>query len=198
MRMNRIALILFFACLALFATGCCQRGSNSGESGGKLPKNPGTGHTPPKKDEGGKANLVEQPLGILEKTGLNYSIDSKGKSIRGNKPGGGAFFEQQYVEGIDLMEKGEFTKAVSVFEAIIKRYPNTEEASVAELCIAELYFRNKSNSLALQAYERIVENYPNSHAAENARSGIKYLKDFEIYEKDHVPTDIEDRKRRGY
>ncbi len=139
--------------------------------------------------------VVDSPLEALEKTGLNYSLDSRGKK---QKQVGSAFFETQYLEGIKLMEAGEFTKAVSVFEAIGEKYPNSEEASVAELCIAELYFRSKSNQLALETYKKIIEKYPNSHAAENARAGVKYLQDFEKYEQEHIPSDVEDRKRRGY
>jgi outer membrane protein assembly factor BamD (BamD/ComL family) len=96
------------------------------------------------------------------------------------------------------MEKGEFGKAISLFDELIKRYPNSEEASIAELCIAELHFRNKSNDLALKAFERIVELYPQSHAAENARSGIDYLRSIERFENEYVSPDVEARKRKGY
>lgn len=199
MKTLRILSILVLVSLIAIMNGCCKRGTVQtgfeNQSSGSDSVKQGNA----KKQSGGKnANLVEQPLDILSRTGLNYSIDSKGNVSKGGPQKSGVFFETKYTEGIDLMEKGEFTKAVSIFEAIVERYPNSEEASVAELCIAELYFRNKSNSLALQAYEKIVENYPNSHAAENAKAGIKYLKDFEIYEKEHISSDIEDRKRRGF
>lgn len=182
----------------LSADGCCRRQNGVSD----LPAGPDSrpqpnSATPSQPD--GKTAAADRPAELLEKTGLNYSID-------GVKPGAkkapsatnNSFFEKQYLEGVQLMEKGEFSKAIELFDELVKRYPNTEEASIAELCIAELYFRNKSNERALQIYERIVANYPQSHAAENARAGIDYLKNFEKYEQEHISPDVESRKRRGY
>lgn len=144
------------------------------------------------------ASTVEKPLELLDKTGLNYSIDQDGK-VPGDKKRSevSSFFEKQYMHGVELMEKGEFSEAITLFDELVKRYPNTEEASIAELCIAELYFRNKSNDMALQIYQRIVEKYPHSHAAENARAGIDYLQSFDRFADEHVSPEIEARKRRG-
>ncbi len=200
--MNKTVLKAFTAILLpavlLSADGCCRRQDGSADS----PVAPGSHPQLNTKAAGqseGKTAVADRPVELLEKTGLNYSID-------GVKPGAkkapsatnNSFFEKQYLEGVQLMEKGEFSKAIELFDELIKRYPNTEEASIAELCIAELYFRNKSNERALQIYERIVANYPQSHAAENARAGIDYLKNFEKYEQEHISPDVESRKRRGY
>jgi tetratricopeptide (TPR) repeat protein len=195
--MTRLRIVtICLACLLITGlTGCCQRTRTPGKK--PVPVDAGNEFTGTQKRPG-KDSVAEQPLDILAKTGLNYSIDSRGKTAGAQKQNANAFFEKQYLEGIELMEKGEFTKAISLFETISQRYPNSEEASVAELCIAELYFRNKSNHLALKVYKEIVEKYPNSHAAENARAGIAYLQDFEKYEKEYVPADVDDRRRRGY
>lgn len=181
--------------ITFFAPGCCQKKVVPGKKSGAATevKTSGSGKTAPKGE-----TVIEQPMDILQKTGLNYSLDSGTTKPGAKKLANNAFFETQYLEGIALMEKGEYSKAVSVFEEISKRYPNSEEASVAKLCIAELYFRNKANDLALKTYEEIVEKFPNSHAAENAMAGIKYLKDFEKYEQEYIPADVEDRQRRGY
>ncbi len=193
---GKILLLIVLAAMTAAMSGCCGRGAKQvpGQKGSAV--SPAAGKKDPAKS-GAKTDLVERPLDILEKTGLNYSLDNRGKMPDSVKKSTSAFFETQYLEGIQLMEKGDFTKAVTVFEGIAQRYPNSEEASVAELCIAELYFRSKSNNLALQAYKQIVEKYPDSHAAENARAGIRYLEDFEKYEQEHIPSDVEDRKRRG-
>ncbi len=193
MRKNLVYLLII--CLAAFATGCCRKNNGSDATNGKQNKagKPARGNQPEQNED-----LVNRPLDILQQTGLNYSLDSRGQKPGVIKPPANAFFETQYLQGINLMEKGEYSKAVSLFEAIVQRYPNSEEASVAELCIAELYFRNKANDKALETYQEIVEKYPNSHAAENARAGIKYLQDFEQYEQEYIPADVEDRKRRGY
>ena len=181
----------------LLSDGCCRRQNGSADSQSGPGSRPQSGSADVDLPDG-KTAVVDRPVELLEKTGLNYSID-------GVKPGAkkapsatsNSFFEKQYLEGVQLMEKGEFSKAIELFDELVKRYPNTEEASIAELCIAELYFRNKSNERALQIYERIVANYPQSHAAENARAGIDYLKNFEKYEQEHISPDVESRKRRG-
>lgn len=194
--MKKTTLLLGLLLSALLLnTGCCNRQPDPKTSSGSSAKNTGANKAG-SADQ--KDNVVDRPLDILSQTGLNYSLDSARQKSQTKAGAPGAFFETQYLEGIALMEKGEYTKAVSLFEAIVQRYPNSEEASVAELCIAELYFRNKSNDRALEAYKQIVEKYPNSHAAENARSGIRYLEDFEKYEQEYVPADAEDRKRRGF
>ena len=193
--MRKSLVYILIICLAAFASGCCRKNKVSDAENGRSnnANRPAQGNQPQKNDD-----LVNRPLDILQQTGLNYSLDSRGQKAGAIKPGANAFFETQYLEGITMMEKGEYSKAVSLFEAIVQRYPNSEEASVAELCIAELYFRNKANDKALETYQEIVEKYPNSHAAENAKAGIKYLQDFEKYEQEYIPADIEDRKRRGY
>lgn len=190
--------VVLLPAVLLFSGGCCRRQNGASE----LPAGPGNkpqqkSEAPAQPDE--KTVVVDRPAELLEKTGLNYSIDGVKPSAK-NAPlaASNSFFEKQYLEGVRLMEKGEFSKAIELFDELIKRYPNTEEASIAELCIAELHFRNKSNERALQIYERIVANYPQSHAAENARAGIDYLKNFEKYEQEHISPDVESRKRRGY
>lgn len=193
--MKKISVYILVIVIAGFAAGCCKKNADTTKKGpataetGKTVK----GNQPQKND-----NMVDRPLDILQQTGLNYSLDNRGEKAKAIKPPANAFFETQYLQGITLMEKGEYSQAVSLFEAIAERYPNSEEASVAELCIAELYFRNKANDMALQTYQEIVQKYPNSHAAENARAGIKYLEDFEKYEQEYIPADVEDRKRRGF
>lgn len=194
----KVFVALLLPVVLLFSDGCCRRQNGSSDPstvpGSRSQQSSQTAGQPDN-----KTAVVDRPAELLEKTGLNYSID-------GVKPGtkkapsatSNSFFEKQYLEGVQLMEKGEFSKAIELFDELVKRYPNTEEASIAELCMAELYFRNKSNERALQIYERIVANYPQSHAAENARAGIDYLKNFEKYEQEHISPDVESRKRRGY
>ncbi len=189
-----LTLVLALAA-ALLMAGCCRK--NAGEIPG-VKKNETSGSVGESSGGSGKPETVDvRPTELLDNTGLNYSIDSKpGAKKTGEKSS--SFFEKQYLEGVQMMEKGEFSQAINVFDELIKRYPNSEEASIAELCIAELYFRSKANELALKAYERIVENYPNTHAAENARAGIDYLRNIQRYEEEYISPDAESRRRRGY
>lgn len=193
--MKKISVYILVIVIAGFAAGCCKKNTDPAK---KAPATADSGKTVKGNQPQKNDNLVDRPLDILQQTGLNYSLDNRGEKAKATRPPANAFFETQYLQGITLMEKGEYSQAVSLFEAIAERYPNSEEASVAELCIAELYFRNKANDLALQTYQEIVQKYPNSHAAENARAGIKYLEDFEKYEQEYIPADVEDRKRRGF
>ncbi|HAE40611.1 MAG TPA: hypothetical protein DCG57_18555 [Candidatus Riflebacteria bacterium] len=196
MRKAFYSLLIVVALLQL--TGCCGRstlpppGRPENASSAKAAAGSVTASS-------SQSVTVERPLEMLDSTGLNYSIDTPGGVSGGKKKSEtGSFFEKQYMQGVELMEKGEFTNAITLFDELAKRYPNTEEASIAELCIAELYFRNKSNDMALKIYQRIVETYPHSHAAENARAGIEYLQSFDRFADEHVSPDIEGRKRRGY
>ncbi len=194
---EKYAAIALLVMSVLLTDGCCRRNSVApGSSTQPGMTSPAVSQT--KKQADGQKAIADRPVELLEKTGLNYSIDGSKVAGKPSAAAAGGFFEKQYMQGVELMEKGDYGKAIELFDELIKRYPNTEEASIAELCIAELYFRNKSNDRALQAYERIVTNYPQSHAAENARAGIEYLKNFEKYEQEYVSPDVEARKRRGY
>ncbi len=197
--LEKLATAILLIAVFLLADGCCRKTGNApGDSGHSGQQAQQTQQTEAGKRPDGTIAAAERPVELLEKIGLNYSIDGSGVAKKSGAAVNNSFFEKQYLQGVDLMEKGEYTKAIELFDELVKRYPNTEEASIAELCIAELFFRNKSNDRALQAYERIVANYPQSHAAENARAGIAYLKNFEKYEQEYVSPDVESRKRRGY
>lgn len=195
MQKARYSLLILSVCLLWQLTGCC--GQKTLPPPGRAE---GTAKQPSTTVASGSGDLstVEKPLEMLDKTGLNYSIDQAQSPGDSKKSAAGSFFEKQYMQGVELMEKGEYSEAITLFDELVKRYPNTEEASIAELCIAELYFRNKSNDMALQIYQRIVEKYPHSHAAENARAGIEYLQSFDRLADEHVSPEIEARKRRGH
>ena len=90
----------------------------------------------------------------------------------------------------------DLVKAKKIFEDMLREYPMGEEASIATLCIAEVYFRQRNNEAALELYREIVEKYPGTQAAQNAAEGIKYLESFAKHEASFVPPDVEDKKRR--
>lgn len=104
--------------------------------------------------------------------------------------------ERKLIQSIKFMQNGDYSNALPLLEEIVKNYPNSEEASVAEYCIAEIYFRNKANDRALQKYKEIVQKYPNTLAAENAKEAIVYLETFSEIEKDYISPDVDDKKRR--
>ncbi|MBP5469009.1 MAG: tetratricopeptide repeat protein [Candidatus Riflebacteria bacterium] len=143
-------------------------------------------------------SIPDESSKILDKTGLSYSID------RTPAPRAPTFtyfsdFERKYVEGIKYLEAGsteDLVKAKKIFEDMLREYPLGEEASIATLCIAEVYFRQRNNEAALELYREILKKYPGTQAAQNAAEGIKYLESFAKHEASFVPPDVEDKKRR--
>ena len=106
-------------------------------------------------------------------------------------------FNQKYSAGLQLFETGEMGKALEVFEEIVKSYPGSDEASMAEYRIAQIHFRNRANNMALETYKRIVAQYPLSPVSENAAAAIKYLESFEQHEKTYISPDADDTRRRN-
>ncbi len=183
---NYLIILLLFAVM-LNTTGCCKKKERKVNH---VPKT--TDEEEPPKD----VSVPDDASKLLEKTGLSYSIDRRPSS---SPPVYNSFsiFEKQYLDGVKKLESGDFDKAMSVFQEILKEYPEGEEASIAALCIAEIYFRSKNNEAALKLYKEIIKKYPGTQAAQNAAEGIKYLEGFAKHENAFISPEAEDRKRRG-
>lgn len=106
-------------------------------------------------------------------------------------------FERRYEKGIEFLEKQDYGEASRIFEQLLSESSDPQDASVAAYCLAEICFRNKANTRALELFKDIVEKYPGTPAADNAKAGIEYLENFHKHEADYVSPDVEDRKRRG-
>ena len=180
-------IILLALVVLLNTTGCCKKKETKIN---RVPKT--TDIEEPPKD----ISVPDDASKLLDKTGLSYSIDRRPPA---SPPVFNSFsiFERQYLDGIKKLEAGELDKAMSVFQDILKEYPEGEEASIAALCIAEIYFRSKNNQAALKLYKEIIEKYPGTQAAQNAAEGIKYLEGFAKHENTFISPEAEDRKRRG-
>jgi tetratricopeptide (TPR) repeat protein len=185
--------------LVLGITGCgCSRtvkpaGSNPSSPEGVVVSD----RKPLKPEDAQKAARSAFPW--LE-AGVN--VDGKPLSVSGGgrntarKPG--EEFNRRYSEGLQFMETEKLGDALKIFEDIIKNYPGTEEASMAEYRVAQIHFKNKSNQAALESYKRIVTQYPSSPIAENARAAITYLESFEKHESTYVSPEADDKRRRGF
>ena len=171
----------------LNTTGCCNKKVQKNNRISKISDNDSSVRDISVPDDSSK---------ILDKTGLSYSIDRRPAA---NPPVFSSFslFERQYLDGIQKLEAGQLEKALSVFQDLLKEYPEGEEASIATLCIAEIYFRSKNNEAALKLYKEIIKKYPGTQAAQNAAEGIKYLEGFAKHESKFISPEVEDRKRRG-
>ena len=186
-------IILFFCfLLVLQSWGCCRKKVEKPVK--EVQKTEVKKDTDDYKD----LSIPDESSKILDKTGLSYSID------RTPAPRAPSFtyfsdFERKYVEGIKYLEAGsdaDLSRAMKIFEDMLNEYPMGEEASIATLCIAETYFRQRNNEAALQLYREIVKKFPGTQAAQNAAEGIKYLESFAKHEASFVPPDDEDKKRR--
>ena len=175
----------------LQSLGCCRKKE-------EIPVKKVEKTKPKETEEPQDLSIPDDSSKILDKTGLSYSID------RSPAPSAPTFhyfsdFERNYVEGIKYLEAGsteDLVKAKKIFEDMLREYPMGEEASIATLCIAEVYFRQRNNEAALELYREIVKKYPGTQAAQNAAEGIKYLESFAKHEANFVPPDVEDKKRR--
>ncbi len=190
---EKLVIILFCSIILFQSLGCCKKKEQpkNNEKITKIEKEDDDTEIP-------DLSVPDEASKILDKTGLSYSIDRKPALV--NSFNHYSDFERKYLEGIKYLESGgnsDFDAALRIFQEILKEYPRGEEASIATLCIAEIYFRTLNNEAALKLYKEIIEKYPGTQAAQNAAEAIKYLENFEKYEKNFVPPDIEDKRRRG-
>ena len=191
--LEKLVILIFCSIFLLQTLGCCKKKEQ--------PKNQEITEINEEEDddiEKSDLSVPDEASKILDKTGLSYSIDRKPALV--NSFNHYSDFERKYLEGIKYLEKGgenDFLAAMNIFKDILEEYPRGEEASIATLCIAEIYFRTFNNEAALKLYKEIIEKYPGTQAAQNAAEAIKYLENFEKYEKSFVPPDEEDKRRRG-
>lgn len=187
---NKSLCLILCSFLLLQLIGCCDKNEHKSVSGSVDKKSVVAGKAPTDND------ISDKSSELIKNTGLSYSINrqptvAKPTSVNND------FFGQKYLDGVKKLEAGNYDDALKTFRELMEHYPNGEEASVAALCIAEIYFRNKNNDAALEMYRQIVEQFPGTQAAINAAEGIKYLETFAEHEKNFISPEAEDRNRRG-
>lgn len=83
-----------------------------------------------------------------------------------------------YVEGVDLMKKKKYDKAIASFSKVRENYPFDPIAVVAQVKQADVHFLKKEYQLAAGIYEDFVNSYPED---ENAAYALRRVA--ECYEK---------------
>ena len=182
-------IVVVFAVATLLINGCCGKKTML-----SMPK-----EIARYEKETAKKEKAPEPDSLLKQTGLNFAVTlSNIPAPKNELPVRLSFFEEQYRKGVEMVENGELLEAMALFKDLIERYPDSEEASVSALCLADIYFKLKNDAEALKAYRYVLERFPNSRAAENARAAIQYLNSFSKYEREHVPIFKSDEKLGGW
>ena len=79
-------------------------------------------------------------------------------------PGPAQMFQLSY----DLMRRGSYSAARAGFEDLLKRYPTFDEASAAQLYIAQSFEQEQRTAEADSVYGVVVTRYPRSKDAPTA------------------------------
>lgn len=188
--LKRLAIVC--VCAALFSAGCGRKPRGAAENGEQQAIAPDTGSRSVLATETGSAGTGQY---ISSGSGLLPGQDQAARAPM--TPAVRREFERKYEKGIEFLEKQEYGEATRIFEQLLHESSDPQDASVAEYCLAEICFRNKANTRALELFKSIVEKYPGTPAADNAKAGIEYLENFHKHEADYVSPEVEDRKRRG-
>lgn len=70
----------------------------------------------------------------------------------------------------------EYARAVATFERVLRDYPNSTMASIAQCAIGIIYEENlKDPNKAKTAYQKVMSNYSNSPEVEEASEGLSRL-----------------------
>ena len=186
-------IIIVCSLLMLQLTGCCKKKEQTNKGYQKSQSQEDDTYSYDEKE----ISVPDAESKLLKDTGLSYSIDRSPAPAPSKPFSSFSLFEREYLEGVKELEKENYSKAMQIFEEILKTYPDGEEASIASLCIAEIYFRSQNNEAALKLYKEIMEKFPGTQAAQNAAEAIKYLETFSKLEAKFIPPDIEDKRRRG-
>ena len=85
---------------------------------------------------------------------------------------------QMFQVSFDLMRRGSHASARSGFEDLLRRYPDFDEASAAQLYIAQTYEEERRTAEADSVYSLVVTRYPRSKDAPTAlyKYGVSQLR----------------------
>ncbi len=87
--------------------------------------------------------------------------------------------EANYEKGLDELKSKNFTEATRFFEYVKTKYPFSKYASLAELRLADVKFRQDRYQEAADAYKQFVQLHPTHEDVDYAeyQAGLSYYKD---------------------
>ena len=82
-----------------------------------------------------------------------------------------------YDTSMALFKEGKYEDAMKGFEALIKKYPNSDRADNAQFWIGECYMGLKQYEKAILAYQEVIKKYPKGNKVPSAmlRQAIAFL-----------------------
>lgn len=99
--------------------------------------------------------------------------------------------EKKYEKAIELYEKGDYNRALQLFDLLLPVYRGTKKAEVIYFDYAYCYFHQKDYISASFFFKRFAQLYPLSEKAEEAsfQAAFCYYKDSPSYSLDQSNTD---------
>lgn len=76
--------------------------------------------------------------------------------------------EEQYKMATELYEKGDYSKAIALFERVTPFYAGKPQMERIQFMVAESHFKTKSYNLSGYYFSRFASNYPKSSKHEEA------------------------------
>jgi tol-pal system protein YbgF len=81
-----------------------------------------------------------------------------------------------YQQAFDLLQRGQFDKAIPAFDSFVKQSPTGDYADNAQYWLGEAYYAKRDFVGALAAFKKLVDNYPDSPKKSHAllKIGFSY------------------------
>lgn len=76
--------------------------------------------------------------------------------------------KEHYQHASDLLKKGDYSQAISEFQALIKKYPSGKYADNSQYWIGVALLNKGDKKGAIQAFDRVARTYPKSEKAPEA------------------------------
>ena len=106
---------------------------------------------------------------------------ASGKSAGGAATAGGKTKKTEditlYAQGKKAFEQEDFAAARKVFESLLKKFPQSDQADNAQFWIGETYFRENWYEKAILEYQKVIENFPKGNKVPAAllKQGMAFL-----------------------
>lgn len=93
---------------------------------------------------------------------VSYSCQSYQKTLKNGSN------TQKYETGVDLYEKGDFTKALQFFDVLRAVYRGNEKGEMLTYYSANCYFQTKQYNIAAYYFKQYFQTYPRGDKAEES------------------------------